>query len=256
MKFDTINQDLPLVNSFLKLPVYRRFYKRIIDLFLAVIALIFLAPLLVPVALILLLTGEHEIFYRQTRIGYKTNTFNIWKFATMRKGSSKMGTGSLTLRNDPRVLPVGKYLRMTKINELPQIINVLIGNMSIVGPRPLMEVDYNKFPEHVKNNIYNAKPGITGIGSIIFRDEEKWISNSGIDPHEYDRNVIAPYKGELELWYYKNMSFQTDAKLIFCTAWVIFFPGSQLPQKIFKGLPAKPESLKKMASKEIKTVAA
>lgn len=256
MRYDTIDQNVPLRGTLLKPLAYGRFYKRIIDLFLSVIALIFLAPLLVPVALILLLTGEHEVFYRQTRIGFKTKTFKIWKFATMRKGSSKIGTGSLTLRNDPRVLPVGKYLRKTKVNELPQIINVLIGNMSIVGPRPLMEVDYNKFPEHVKRNIYNSKPGITGIGSIIFRDEEKWISNSGMDPHEYDRKVIAPYKGELELWYLKNMSFQTDAKLIFCTAWVIFFPDSQLPQKIFKGLPAKPESLNKMATKEMKTIAA
>ena len=166
-----------------------------------------------------------------------------------------MGTGSLTLRNDPRVLPVGKYLRKTKINELPQIINVLIGNMSIVGPRPLMEVDFMKFPEHIRHKIYNSKPGITGIGSIIFRDEEKWISNAGIDPHEYDKMVIAPYKGALELWYLENMSFLTDLKLVFCTAWVVFFPESNLPYKIFKGLPDKPESLR-ISDKEIKTVAA
>jgi len=166
-----------------------------------------------------------------------------------------MGAGSLTLRNDSRVLPVGKYLRMTKINELPQIINVLIGNMSIVGPRPLMEVDFLKFPEHVQKRIYNVKPGITGIGSIIFRDEEKWISNANIDPHEYDKKVIAPYKGKVELWYQENQSFKTDAKLIFCTVWVILFPHTQMPYKIFKGLPEKPESLW-IAEKEIETAAA
>jgi lipopolysaccharide/colanic/teichoic acid biosynthesis glycosyltransferase len=219
------------------------------------IALIVLSPILLPIAIVLLLTGEHYIFYKQDRVGYKNKTFKILKFATMRKGSSKMGTGSLTLRNDPRVLPVGKYLRKTKINEIPQIINVLIGNMSIVGPRPLMKVDFLKFPEHIQENIYKAKPGVTGIGSIIFRDEEKWISNSGIDPHEYDRMVIAPYKGELELWYQENLNFLTDVKLIFCTAWVIFFPKSQLPYKIFKGLPAKPESLK-VSEQELQEAAA
>jgi lipopolysaccharide/colanic/teichoic acid biosynthesis glycosyltransferase len=223
--------------------MYKQIFKPTFDIIPAMIALIVLSPILLPIAIILLLTGEHYIFYKQDRVGYKNKIFKILKFATMRKGSSKIGTGSLTLRNDVRVLPIGKYLRKTKINEIPQIINVLIGNMSIVGPRPLMEIDFMKFPEHVQQKNYNAKPGITGIGSIIFRDEEKWISNSGMDPHEYDRKVIAPYKGELELWYQENLNFLTDVKLIFCTAWVIIFPKSQLPYKIFKGLPAKPQLL-------------
>ncbi len=244
MNYDTIDHPLPSAGIRIGPAGYRKHFKRLIDTILAMTALILLLPVLLPVSIILFLTGEHSVIYKQTRIGYQNSTFRIWKFATMMKGSSKMGTGSLTLRNDPRVLPVGKYLRKTKINELPQIINVLIGNMSIVGPRPLMDVDYQKFPRHMRGKIYNAKPGITGIGSIIFRDEEKWISNSGIDPHEYDRKVIAPYKGELELWYQENMSFLTDAKLIFCTVWVILFPGSQMPYKIFAGLPGKPESLR------------
>jgi lipopolysaccharide/colanic/teichoic acid biosynthesis glycosyltransferase len=236
------------------LPDYKKHIKPAIDASLALIALVLLAPVMLPVAILLLFTGEHSVIYRQVRLGYGNNTFKIWKFVTMRKGSSKMGAGSLTLRNDPRVLPVGKYLRMTKINEVPQIINVLIGNMAIVGPRPLMKVDFLKFPEHVQRKIYNVKPGITGIGSIIFRDEEKWISNAGMDPHEYDRKVIAPYKGELELWYQENQSFLTDAKILFCTFWVVFFPNSQLPYKIFKGLPEKPKSLL-IAEKEKKRAA-
>ena len=154
-----------------------------------------------------------------------------------------MGTGSLTMRNDPRVLPIGKFLRKTKINELPQIINVLIGNMSIVGPRPQMEVDFFKFPEHVQKVIYNSKPGITGIGSIIFRDEEKWISNAGGDKHEFYKNHIAPYKGELELWYQKHLSFYTDFMLIFLTAWVIIVPKSELAYQAFKDLPERLKEL-------------
>jgi len=198
---------------------------------------------MLPIIILLLLTGEHEVFYLQNRVGYKNQFFKIWKYATMLKNSANMGTGSLTVRNDPRVTAVGKFLRKTKINELPQIINVLIGNMSFVGARPQMEVDFLKFPEHVQKVIYNTNPGITGIGSIIFRDEEKWISNAQGDPHEFYKQHIAPYKGELEIWYQENLSFWTDMKLIFCTIWVIIFSESQLPYKIFKGLPPKPEVL-------------
>lgn len=162
----------------------------------------------------------------------------------MMKNSSKLGTGSLTIRNDPRVLPFGKLLRKTKINEIPQIINVLIGNMSIVGPRPQMEVDFFKFPEHVQILIYNSNPGITGIGSIIFRDEEKWISDYEGDKHEFYKNHIAPYKGELELWYQNHLSFYTDVILIFLTAYVLFTPKNNLIYKVFKDLPKMPKELK------------
>lgn len=224
--------------------MYKLFFKRIVDFLLAFIALVVLLVVFIPVILILLFTGEHEVFYLQNRVGYKNTKFKIWKFATMVKNSSKMGTGSLTLRNDPRVLPFGKFLRKTKINELPQIVNVLIGNMSVVGPRPQMEVDFLKFPEHVQKVIYNTPPGITGIGSIIFRDEEKWISNAPGDKHEFYKNSIAPYKGELEIWYLKNISLYTDLMLIFITAWVIVKPESEIVYKVFKDLPEKPKELK------------
>ncbi len=224
--------------------MYQHFTKRLLDLLLALIALVIVLPIFIPVAIILLFTGEHEVFYLQNRVGYKNKFFKIWKHATMLKNSSKMGTGSLTVRNDPRVLPFGKFLRKTKINELPQIVNVLIGNMSVVGPRPQMEVDFKKFPEYIQKVIYNAKPGITGIGSIIFRDEEKWISECQGDPHVFYKEVIAPYKGDLEIWYQNNLTLITDIKLIFCTAWAIIFPESELPYKIFKGLPEKPEVLR------------
>ena len=223
--------------------MYKHFLKRLFDFILALIALIILSPFLIPICIILLLTGEHEVFYLQKRVGYKNSRFQIWKFATMMKNSSKMGTGSLTVRNDPRVLPIGKFLRKTKINELPQIVNVLIGNMSFVGPRPQMEVDFFKFPEHVQAVIYNSNPGITGIGSIVFRDEEKWISNAPGDKHEFYKNHIAPYKGELEIWYQKHLSFYTDFMLIFLTAWSIIAPESELVYRVFIDLPEKPKEL-------------
>ena len=113
-----------------------------------------------------------------------------------------IGTGSITLQNDPRVTKIGSFLRKTKINELPQIINILKGDISLVGPRPLVTKTFSAYTAEVQSKIYNVKPGLTGIGSIIFRDEESIISAvKDEDPHEFYKRVIAPYKGELEMWY-------------------------------------------------------
>lgn len=211
------------------------FFKRFSDLLIAGLALLLLAPILIPCIIILLFTGEHEVFYKQKRIGYKNKPFGIWKFATMLKNSPNIGTGEITLRNDPRVTKFGKLLRITKINELPQIINVLKGDMSLVGPRPLMEVSVRLYPEHIRDKIYNCKPGMTGIGSLIFRDEEKLISDA-IDPKAMYA-AIYPYKGALEIWYQQKASLYIDFMIIFLTAWSILFPKNQLVSRVFKDLP-------------------
>lgn len=223
--------------------IYRKIIKRILDIIISLAALIILSPLLVPVMLLLWATGEHYVFYGQNRIGLKNSTFKIWKFATMLKASPSLGTGSITTRNDPRVLPFGKFLRKTKINELPQIFNILLGDMTLVGPRPLMKVDFDKYSEEIQSVIYNTRPGLTGIASIVFSDEEQYYSNTGMDHHEYDRKYIAPYKGALELWYQKHVSFRTDFRIIFLTAWIIINPKSDLTFKLFKDLPVKPGNL-------------
>ena len=222
----------------------RKLVKRFFDLFLAILAFILFSPVLLILILALLVTGEHEVFYPQNRIGYLNVPFKIIKFATMMKDSPNMGTGSITLRNDPRVTRVGRFLRKSKLNELPQIFNVLFGQMSMVGPRPQMKADFIKFPEHIQSSLYNVKPGITGIGSIIFRDEEKWISDAPGDKHEFYKNHIAPYKGELEIWYQEHLSLSTDFILIFLTVWVIVSPDSDLVYTIFKDLPQRPQELK------------
>jgi lipopolysaccharide/colanic/teichoic acid biosynthesis glycosyltransferase len=214
-----------------------RIIKRIFDFLFALLFLIILSPILVPIAIILKCTGEHYIFYLQKRIGFKNKYFNIYKFATMLKNSPNIGTGSITLRNDPRLLPLGKFLRKTKINELPQIVNVLLGNMSIVGPRPLVDKTFNAYPENIRFKVYDSIPGITGVGSVFFRDEESLISNCGRPPHEFYEDIIAPYKGALEMWYNTNKSFYVDFMIIFLTAWVIVFPKSKLMFTIFKNLP-------------------
>lgn len=217
--------------------MYKIVFKRILDFILALLALIVLLPIFIPVTIGLLLTGEHYVFYFQERIGYKNERFYIWKFATMLKNSPNMSGGVHTTRKDPRILPMGTFLRKTKINELPQLINILKGDMSIIGPRPLVDKTFDPYPEHVKKSIYNAKPGLSGIGSIIFRDEEKLLSETKMNPADFYKEFVSPYKGELEMWYQKNLSFKIDILLIFLTVWVIVFSKSELPYRIFKDLP-------------------
>jgi lipopolysaccharide/colanic/teichoic acid biosynthesis glycosyltransferase len=206
------------------------------DILLAVLALILLSPVWVITIITLSVTGEREVFYRQIRIGFQNQEFGMFKFVTMVKNSLQIGTGAITLRNDPRVTRVGKYLRKTKINELPQLINVLTGEMSMVGPRPLVTATFEAYPVHMQKEVYASKPGITGIGSIIFRDEEKLLSLSA-SPQTYYKDVIAPYKGELEMWYNRNKSIITDIKIILITAWVILFPKSNVIFQVFRDLP-------------------
>ena len=224
--------------------MYKSFFKRIIDIILSLLAIAVLSPLLIPVMIILLLTGEHYIFYGQNRIGYKNRTFKIWKFATMLKNSPSLGTGSITLRNDPRVFPFGRFLRKTKLNELPQLFNILLGDMSIIGPRPLMKVDFDKYSPDVQKVIYNTRPGLSGIASIVFTNEEELHSNTKMDVHEFDKLFIMPYKGALEQWYQENCSFFVDLGIIFLTFWKIVQPNTDIVHKVFKTLPKLPEELK------------
>ena len=215
-----------------------KFFKRSLDIVVSFVVLIILLPFFIPIIIVLKFTAEGEVFYFQERIGINNSKFQIFKFATMLKNSLNMGSGSITLQNDFRVTFIGKFLRKTKINELPQIINVLKGDMSLVGPRPLVAKTFSAYNEDVQSNIYKVKPGITGIGSILFRDEEAIISAvSDEDPFEFYKRIIAPYKGELEMWYQSNCSFLLDLQLIFMTAWVILVPTSKLYEKWFKDLP-------------------
>lgn len=214
-----------------------KYIKRFFDIVFSLLALIILSPLLIPIMLLLLLTGEHEVFYLQKRIGYRNKEFNIWKFATMLKNSPNMGSGDVTTRNDPRVTSVGKFLRISKLNELPQLINILIGDMSFVGPRPLVKAGFDRYADDMKDKIYRVKPGLTGIGSIVFRDEELIITNSSLPPHECYRQVILPYKAAVEVWYQHRISFYTDLMILFLTGWYIVFSNSNLVNKVFPSLP-------------------
>jgi lipopolysaccharide/colanic/teichoic acid biosynthesis glycosyltransferase len=210
--------------------------QRFLDFILSVLVFIIISPFFIPIMIVLRFTGEGEIFYIQQRIGLHGDSFRLLKFATMLKNSSNMGTGDITLRNDPRVLPIGNFLRKSKINELPQILNIIKGDMSIVGPRPHTKRNFLLYSKKIQDVVNTVRPGLTGIGSIIFRDEEG-ILDAVTDKVAFYQNVIAPYKGELELWYSHNMSIRNYFIIVFATAWSIVNPRNLIIWKIFPDLP-------------------
>ena len=219
--------------------------ERFFDIFLSSIAIFLLSPLLFFVILILKLSGEGEIFFLQERIGKGNKTFKLYKFATMLKNSPNIGTGTITIKDDPRVLPIGKILRKTKINELPQLLNILFGEMSIVGPRPLTAETFSAYSQEIQEAVSLVKPGLSGIGSIIFRDEENIISDASVSSSYY-KNIISPYKGVLEKWFVLNKGKYVYFMTIFITMWVIFLPNSKIAWKVFGNLPSPPDELKKV----------
>jgi lipopolysaccharide/colanic/teichoic acid biosynthesis glycosyltransferase len=219
--------------------------QRIMDIILSSLALIVLSPLLVPIALILRVTGEGEIFYFQERIGKNGEIFKLYKFATMLKNSPSLGTGTVTVKNDPRVLPAGKFLRKTKINELPQLLNILLGDMSVIGPRPLTKDTFSAYNNQTQSVIRKVRPGLSGIGSIVFRGEEDILSDAKSSLDFY-KSTIAPYKGSLETWFVKNNTILNYFKAIIITVAIVISPRSQIVWRAFEGLPVPPDELKKI----------
>ena len=210
--------------------------QRFFDIVFSSLALLVLSPLLVPVAILLRLTGEGEIFFLQERVGRGGKTFKIYKFATMLKNSPNVGTGTVTLRNDPRILPMGSFLRKTKLNELPQLLNILNGDMSVIGPRPQTRRCFDAFTPAVQQAVIQVRPGLSGIGSIIFRDEENMMYGHQDPAYFYD-HVISPYKGALEEWYVANQGLWTYFMLIGLTIWVVLFPHSKAVGRVLGTLP-------------------
>jgi lipopolysaccharide/colanic/teichoic acid biosynthesis glycosyltransferase len=215
---------------------------RLFDIILSGIAIIVLFPFMLPIMIVLKLTGEHYIFYSQIRVGQYGKDFNLLKFATMLKDSPNLPGGFYTSANDPRILPLGRFLRKTKINELPQLINIFIGQMSIVGYRPTVREHFDLYPDDVKRRLHNLKPGLTGIGSIVFRNEEE-ILQQFEDKKYFHKEVINPYKGMLECWYADYASLITYFKVIFVTVIVVLNSNSSILKKAFKNLPLIPSKL-------------
>lgn len=217
---------------------------RAFDVVLAGLALLVFLPIGLIIAVLLRFTGEGEVFYKQARIGKGGGTFELLKFATMLKDSPAMGSGDITVKNDPRVLPLGGFLRKSKLNEIPQLWNILVGDMSIVGPRPQTPKNFDYFPVGDRDLIVSMRPGLTGIGSIVFRDEESIVAASDRSVEACYREVIGPYKAALERWYADRQDVVTYLALILCTAWVVLRTKSEVYRKLWPSLPPPPPSLR------------
>ena len=201
-------------------------------------------PILIIVMIFLRVTGEGEIFFSQDRLGINGNYFKLLKFATMKKNSPNIGTGTVTIKNDPRILPFGRFLRITKINELPQLFNVIRGDMSLVGPRPLTNEAFSLYDDNVKTMLGKVRPGLSGVGSIIFRNEENILDSN--DSLDFFREVIMPYKGKLEVWFIQNRNIRIYFLTIFLTLYVVFFSNPKIVWSLFNNLPEPPSELKKL----------
>lgn len=222
--------------------------QRFLDLILASGGLLVLSPMLLCICFLLRVTGEGKIIYRQRRLGQNLKPFEVLKFATMLEASPGMLTGSITIPDDPRVLPVGRLLRKTKLNELPQLINVLLGDMSLIGPRPHVEKDLEGIPKQDLMFCYSLKPGLSGIASILLRNEENLLGGEE-DQRAYYRDVIAPYKNKLDSWYVKNNKLSVYCTLIFLTIYAVSGGKSQVIFRLWPNLPLPPERLYKKLCK-------
>lgn len=209
--------------------------QRFFDVQFSLIAIIILSPIIFLTSIILKFTGEGEIFYLQNRIGKNQKPFKLIKFATMVKNSEKIGAGTITVRNDPRVLPFGKILRITKINELPQLFNIFNGDMSVIGPRPLLKKQFSMYSEDDKKIISSVRPGLSGVGSIVFRDEEELLSKES-DPIKFYQKTISPHKAYLEKWYVANNSISLYFKLIILTIYVVMIDTKNIEKYISSNL--------------------
>ena len=216
--------------------------QRFFDIIFSGLALLALSPLLIPVMLILRFTGEGEVFFIQQRVGLGGKEFGIYKFATMLKNSPSIGPGTVTVRDDPRILPFGKFLRKTKINELPQLINIFIGDMSVVGPRPLVRKGFDAYDPKTQEIISRMRPGLSGVGSLVFRNEEEILHNVS-DQMDFYYKVVAPYKGRLEGWYFDNRNIVLYFKVIVATIVLVFKPDIRLVYRWFTGLTPPPKEL-------------
>ena len=221
--------------------------ERFFDIVFSGLALLVLSPLLVPIVLILRFSGEGEIFFLQERMGKGGQVFKLFKFVTMLKDSPNIGTGTVTMKGDPRVLPVGKFLRKTKINELPQLLNIFFGDMSVIGPRPLTSQTFGSYSAETQDIVKQVRPGLSGVGSIIFRGEEEIMHGASASVDFYS-SVIAPYKGALEEWFVSNKGLYIYFVSIFITAWIVFFPTTKIAWKVFKTLPEPPTGLRQALS--------
>ena len=193
--------------------------KRLFDIISSSIGLLCLSPIFVIMAVWIKLDSRGPVFYRQTRVGRHGRDFRIFKFRSMRVGSDK-GRQITVGERDPRITRSGYFIRRYKIDELPQLINVFLGDMSIVGPRPEVRKYVDLYSEE-QRRVFQVRPGITDLASIKYRNENELLSQVE-DPDSYYIDVIMPDKLAINLAYINNQSFMGDIKIIFNTLFKIF----------------------------------
>ncbi len=216
-----------------------RFYsgsKRVLDVLLSGFLMIVLPPLYLIVSILLRRAGGHpsreklDVLFRQGRVGRSGAEFTLLKFTTMANGSAV--AGDITYGGDPRVLPVGRWLSALKIDELPQLWNTFVGEMSLVGPRPLTPRAFHCYSPRVQEVVKSMRPGVTGVGSLVFRNEDRILAQAPGDPKEYYDEVIIPLKGQLETWYFAHRSLYIDVLILACTLVAVPWPRSRLHFKL------------------------
>jgi lipopolysaccharide/colanic/teichoic acid biosynthesis glycosyltransferase len=192
--------------------------KRAFDIVASGLGLLFLSPLFLILAVWIKLDSKGPVFYRQIRVGLNNRDFQLFKFRSMRVGADKQGLITVGGR-DPRITRSGYFIRKYKLDEFPQLINVFVGDMSLVGPRPEVRKYVDMYtPEQMK--VLSVRPGITDLASIRYRNENELLEQAD-DPDQYYEQVIMQDKLRINLEYVENHSFWNDIKLIFMTFWEI-----------------------------------
>ncbi|GLG91704.1 sugar transferase [Sellimonas catena] len=198
--------------------LYNRVVKRIIDICITGIALVFLWPFFILISVAIVLEDGLPVFYKADRGGYKGKNFQICKFRSMVKDADKIGGGTTAL-HDPRITKIGNFLRKTKLDELPQIVQVFLGKMSLIGPRPEL-LRYTEQYEGREKDILQVRPGITDFSSIEFINLDEIVGGENAD-EMYEKYVLKR-KNELRIKYAYNVSFLTDVYILFKTLMAVF----------------------------------
>ena len=218
---DVLTEKRNILNTLdFNVPMYKLFLKRVFDIFFSLLGLVVLSPLLLIVAIWIKLSTKEKVFYKQVRMGQNLRLFEIYMFQTMVPDADKMGP-LVTVGEDPRVTKPGKFLRKYKIDELPQLFNVLKGDMSFVGPRPEVP-KYLPYYTNEQLKLFKIKPGITDYASIEFRDEEEYLSENQDKPNFYEE-VLLPRKLRYSLRYLTNYSIIKDITIILLTILSVIF---------------------------------
>lgn len=193
--------------------IYNRYIKRIIDVVLAVVFAVILSPIYLILALAVVIDTGFPVFYRAQRGGYQNKPFRIFKYRSMVKNADQIGGGTTAL-NDSRITKVGNFLRKTKLDEIPQLFNIITGEMSFIGPRPEL-LRYTSQYKDEELLIHRVRPGITDYSSIEFINLDEIVGGENAD--EMYEEYVLKRKNELRVQYAKTVSFSTDAKLLFIT---------------------------------------